>query len=445
MGNATPTEMRADVVVVGAGIAGLSAAIVLARAGRSVLCVDPDPPPRIRVGESLDWAAPSLLEKVGLPHHRIVEAGIGTRKRDVHGIATSGSRLVGRTEPWMARWPLKFQIDTIHVDRERFDIALYEEALAVGVRFSEDAVTHVVCQGDSVVSCETRSGARLVARWYLDASGRARLFARAMGIGRRNHASSRVALWTHREVPQTVEGTVLHLDDGPADLRWAWEIPVSADSASVGVVIPGTEFKRRRGDGADPDEVFGQVSAGFAELARRGPADVAPVHLRSFRSYTHERAAGANWMMVGEAAAFVDPLTSTGLSAALRHGTEAAEIILSGPPDTSTRALRRFDRRVRALASLYNEAIEAFMYSPDVRREVGVRRATQVYVIFGFGMSAYYTRVGGTGPVRHVAVMAAARAVQLWLRHWRRSVERRRSRLSRVDRSSTRPLHSRPT
>lgn len=323
MGDIAPPEPRADVVVVGAGVAGLAAAITLARAGCSTLCVDPDPPPRLRVGESLDWSSPSLLGKVGVPHDRLVEARIGTWKREVHGIASSGSRLVGRTEAWMGRWPLRFQLETIHVDRERFDTALYEEALSVGVRFVSEAVTDVEVDADQVLSCSTRSGARLVARWYLDASGRARLLARAMGIDRQDLASPRVALWTHRRIPQSVDGTVLHLDDGPGELRWAWEIPVNTDRASVGVVISGTEFRQRRDDGADPEEVFGQMLASFGDIEQGGPPD-APVHVRSFHTYAHERVSGANWMMIGEAAAFVDPLTSTGVSTALRHGIEAA-------------------------------------------------------------------------------------------------------------------------
>ena len=397
------------------------------------------------MGESLDWAAPTLLDRIGLPIQRLVEANVGTWKREVHGIASSGSRLVGRTEAWMGRWPLRFQTETVHVEREPFDTALYQRAISAGVRFSEDAVTQIDADGERVVGCSTRSGKRLVARWYLDASGRARLFARGMGIQRVGDASARVALWTQRAARQTVDGTVLHLDDGPGEMRWAWEIPVSPDTASVGVVIPDAEFRRRRDEDAGPSATFGHVLAGFSDVEQLTPEETAPVHVRSFHSYTHEKVSGPNWMMIGEAAAFIDPLTSTGLSAALRHGIEAAEIILSGPPGTVTAALRRFDRRVRCVASVYNEAIETLMYSPDVRRGVGVRRATQVYVIFGFGMSAYYTRVGGTGVVGHAAVMVVARAFRWWLRCWRRTVERRGSRLTRAERSSTRPVPSRHT
>ena len=54
-----------EAVVFGAGVAGLTAALLLRRSGVRVVCVDPDPPPRQRVGESLDWAAPALLDQIG--------------------------------------------------------------------------------------------------------------------------------------------------------------------------------------------------------------------------------------------------------------------------------------------------------------------------------------------------------------------------------------------
>ncbi len=50
-----------DVVVVGAGLAGLAITILLRKAGLTVLCVEPERFPHARVGESLDWSAPGLL------------------------------------------------------------------------------------------------------------------------------------------------------------------------------------------------------------------------------------------------------------------------------------------------------------------------------------------------------------------------------------------------
>jgi len=86
----TPSPRRAaDVVVMGAGIAGLTAAIALTRQGMFVVCIEPVPLPRERVGESLDWAAPGLPNILDLSPSRLVEERTGTWKRPaVLGIAS---------------------------------------------------------------------------------------------------------------------------------------------------------------------------------------------------------------------------------------------------------------------------------------------------------------------------------------------------------------------
>ena len=316
----------ADVIVAGAGIAGLTACVLLARAGLRVVCIDPIPFPRERVGESLDWAVPALLDRIGLPAGRLIGDGIGTRKREVHGISTTGTVLIGRPPGWMSRWPLRFWLETVHIDRARFDCALYELANSAGVRFIWDRIVSVEVDADRVMGCSTQSGT-LAATWFLDASGRARLFARAFGIDRLDGGPTRVAIWAHRNVAQSVEGTVLHLDDDSDPLRWAWEIPVSSHRQSVGVVLPEVEFRLRRAAGRGPKEILSETVAEFPGLSTKQPSQLDRVKVRAFRSYAHNKVSGSNWMMIGEAAAFVDPLTSAGVSSAMRHAAEAADII----------------------------------------------------------------------------------------------------------------------
>jgi flavin-dependent dehydrogenase len=318
----------------------------------------------------------------------------------------------------MGRWPLRFRFETVHVDRARFDTALYEAAVSAGVRFVRDRVADIDVDQDRVVRCWTQLGKPLTARWFIDGSGRARLFARAFGIGRIEFGPTRVAIWGQCEAPQRLDGTMLYLDDGPADLRWAWEIPLTPQRQSVGVVISHAEFQERRHSRIASDAILRDILAGFPGITRWGAEELHAAHVRSVRCYTHRRVAGGNWFMVGEAAAFVDPLTSTGVSAAMRHGVEAAEIIRSGRQPRAKRALQRFDRRVRSMSNLYNNAIEALLYAPGVRRNVGIRWAARAYVILGFGMSALYARIGGIGAARHAGVLGIAGCYRLWMHGW---------------------------
>ena len=74
---------QADVTVIGAGLAGMSACIHLAEAGLKVLCIDAGAFDSSPVGESLDWSAPDLLKELGLPMEHLLEQRIATYKRHV--------------------------------------------------------------------------------------------------------------------------------------------------------------------------------------------------------------------------------------------------------------------------------------------------------------------------------------------------------------------------
>jgi flavin-dependent dehydrogenase len=95
-----PTEL-ADVLVLGAGMAGLTATVQLARAGLRVVCIDPGPFPRERVGESLDWSAPRQLAALGLDRDELVAAGLGTFKREIRAVTSDGKLLIGRPRSWL--------------------------------------------------------------------------------------------------------------------------------------------------------------------------------------------------------------------------------------------------------------------------------------------------------------------------------------------------------
>jgi hypothetical protein len=58
------------------------------------------------------------------------------------------------------------------------------------------------------------------------------------------------------------------------------------------------------------------------------------------------------------------------------------------------------------------------MYSPELRRSLGLRWASRAYVTLGFGMSSLYSRIGAGSRARHLAVLAAAGTFRLWIRAW---------------------------
>src|SRR5262249_59905630 len=104
-------------------------------------------------------------------------------------------------EPWFRKWPLKWEITTLHVDRAAFDQKLFEKAQSLGTTFRWDRVTSVDTEGERVVSCQTAAGRRLRAAWFLDNSGHARLFGRAFGIRKVEYGRPKVCLWTYFDCP----------------------------------------------------------------------------------------------------------------------------------------------------------------------------------------------------------------------------------------------------
>jgi flavin-dependent dehydrogenase len=131
-------------------------------------------------------------------------------------------------EEWRAtRSPLRFETVTFHVDRTTLDARLYAHACALGAEFIWDRVTTVHADGDRVIGCSTAGGRHVEARWYLDASGTARVLSRAMGIPTITYGQRKVCLWTYFDTPPLHDGTAFFVDNRDDYLRRVWDIPIS--------------------------------------------------------------------------------------------------------------------------------------------------------------------------------------------------------------------------
>jgi 2-polyprenyl-6-methoxyphenol hydroxylase-like FAD-dependent oxidoreductase len=212
----------------------------------------------------------------------------------------------------------------------------------------------------------------------------------------------------------------LSLDTRKDELEWVWEIPLSADRQSVGLVMPTDAFKALDRRGRTLGEVFVEGLGRFSRYAHLEPDLVEHVYTRTYRPYVSTRVTGANWLMVGEAAAMIDPLTSIGVTAALRTGSEAASIIeqADGHATRGGRALADYDRRVRCIGDTYNAAIERLIYQPQARRELGLRAAGLAYVLAGYGTNMLYTRLQPTTTVKTTVLAALASGHRIWTSAW---------------------------
>lgn len=317
-----------DLIVVGGGPAGCAVAACAARGGMRVLLLEADAHPRVHVGESLLPGIMPILERMGALHE-VEAAGFVPKSGTTHW-------------QWGAtpRWDLWFSDTDAYdhaylVDRSRFDAILFAAAARAGAVAHEHAgVRELLWDGERLIGVRWRRRGEDVthedrAPWVVDASGQAALVARALGLRETIAGLQHQAAWAHYEdagrLPAPREHQALFVAERD---RWLWLFPLSPTRASVGVIRldPGEEGEAAR-DERHAADIAGSplFSAVLGAQARR----VTPVRTQRDWSYRMARVAGPGWLLVGDAAGFIDPVLSTGVFLAMHAGFHAAELLLA--------------------------------------------------------------------------------------------------------------------
>jgi len=239
-------------------------------------------------------------------------------------------------------------------------------------------------------------------KWFLDASGSsASLFPRIFNLPVYEYGPHKVAMWDYFTVPESIEGTTLHADGaGPPYMEWVSQIPIHPHTISVGYVSPGEAVKEKRQRGLSVQDIFEAQLKRFPDLRdlAHDPAREPP-RTTSFRCRVFANTAGPNWLVAGEAASMVDPMTSNGVTAALRHAAEASKLIIR------YRNRRRIPRlpaamcsqRILSLARFFNSAIENVLYDWPIRNRIGPFNAGDLYTIPAWSINVVYSRLRPQG------------------------------------------------
>jgi flavin-dependent dehydrogenase len=416
-----PDSTVCDVAVIGAGIAGLTTAIYLRQAGLRVVCLDRQGYPHSKVGESLDWSSPWLLQTVGLSSRSLLDDRIATLKAKIAVHEPGRNGWSASPPPVIARSPWRFGTETLHVDRAALDQRVCERAVALGVDFVWERVAYVDRDGDRLTACVTSAGRRVEARWFVDASGTARVLSRALDVPIVEYGRRKVCLWTYFDGEPLDTGTTFFLDSREPYLSWVWDIPISPERTSVGLIVDADSVQADRRRGLTVTEI---LAAALAPYERFAPALASQpgfeVQATSFQPYVTSRVCGPNWLMVGEAASMPDPLTGNGFTSGMRHARFAAAAIQRAGtgPELPASDRRWFSRHVHRLGHSFNSHIERVIYQPPVRRGLGMYTATIVYTSFAFFMNALYTRFDPTGPVAMAIFDGLFAAARVWVEGW---------------------------
>ena len=340
------SERTCDVAVIGGGPAGATAAALLAERGWTVTVLEKDRHPRFHIGESLLPHNNPLFERLGVLDE---VRSIGLVKNG----AQFSSMYHGREETFYFRQALdKSQPSGFEVHRADLDHILLRNAARKGAAvFEETRVEQVRFDPNGVrVHASGPTGAtEWRARFLVDASGRDTFLADLFRIKARNPRHASVALYGHYENAHRYPGE----DEGNIsiywfDHGWIWFIPLARGITSVGAVCWPYYLKARTGSLEQFfDDTVALCPALAARLARA--RRIAPVTATGNYSYQAARCTGANYIMVGDAYAFVDPVFSSGVYLAMSGafvGADAVDAALRDPT-AAPRALARYERHVR--------------------------------------------------------------------------------------------------
>lgn len=353
----------ADVIVIGGGPAGSTAASVLAMHGRKVLLFEKEKFPRYHIGESLLPFCWYPLERIGvLPQ---MEASKFPRKHSVQFVRMNGKQ----STPFYFSDRYKHpSAVTWQVERATFDQMLLANAKSKGVEVHEQtAVRDVLMEGGKAV------GVRVGDREYrssmvIDASGRDSISHQKEGWRVRDPKLNKVALWTYWRGAKRDAG----IDEGATtvaylpDKGWFWYIPLPDDVISVGIV-------------AEKDFLFGDGEKDFETVYRRcmqqnqwivdhlAPGtQFGPYRVTAEYSYRAKYSSADGLVMAGDAYQFLDPVFSSGVFLALKTGEMAGDAVhaaLEAGDVSASRFTQYSDTACMGVESM-RRLVYAF-YNPD--------------------------------------------------------------------------------
>jgi flavin-dependent dehydrogenase len=336
-----------DVLVIGGGPGGSTIATLLARGGLAVTMVEREAFPRFHVGESLLPANVPLFERLGVLD-RIRERGFITKYGAYFHDQETGLEYTfyfREGQPW-PHWAFE-------VPRAEFDQLLLDHALShEGVTLRQPASVEEVRFGPDGVEARLAEGGaarHLRARFLVDASGRDAFLASRLGRRQPVPGLGKVALFAHfrgaRRWPGREEGNIrlFIFEEG-----WFWWIPFAGDVTSIGCVLHARTVRDR---GGSLDDLF-ETMVRRCRRVREGLAGAVratPVHSAANFSYEVRPVVGDRFLCIGDAAAFVDPIFSTGVYVAMQSAELAAPEILRAFRDNRFEAARfaAYERRVR--------------------------------------------------------------------------------------------------
>lgn len=350
-----------DVIVIGGGPGGASAATILAQQGFRTLLLEKDRFPRFQIGESLLPYNNDLFRRLGLEHLLTDRAYFP--KYGAHFVTGDGE--VGHIFRFDRTLPKKYG-RSIQVERATFDNAMLRRAEEVGAEVRENWTVKACDLSDpsrAVVIARDPDGqdVEIAARFVVDASGHRGLIGDQQKGRIEAEDLKKIAFFAHyRNVAPSATGrnagnTVIVILKN----AWVWMIPISEELTSVGMVVDRDEYQRC---GLTPEALLDRTlrNAPYVEQRMREAEATTKVMARKDFSFRMKDLAGPNFALVGDAAGFIDPIFSTGVFMAMKSGEMAADAIAQRLRTGSMRPLGAYARQLGGALDKYLKFIRYF-------------------------------------------------------------------------------------
>jgi flavin-dependent dehydrogenase len=375
-----------DVVIIGGAFSGAATATLLLQQnpGIRILIVEKSAKLTRRVGEATVEVSAYFMGRVlgltqYLNEHHLVKQGLR------FWFANDKVQNLGEASELGGRYQVR--LPSYQLDRATFDEEVLRRSCALGAKLLRPASVldvQLSAGRQQTITLKNDDGTKMIsARWVVDASGVGAVLARKEGWWRSNTAHPTAAAWSRwkgvkdwdgRELATKypawaaavygLRGTATNHVIG--DGWWSWWIPLKGGDMSVGLVFDQrlVDWPQEGGGVGDRLKAFLMRHPVARELLADAEFDEGDVHWRKNLAYYSSIFAGDGFVLVGDAAAFMDPFYSPGMDWISFTATSAAELITAQRrgdpmPDRINRHNRDFARSYRHwFEALYQDKYE---------------------------------------------------------------------------------------
>jgi len=348
-----------DVAIIGGGPAGSTAATLLAKAGRRVIVFEREKFPRFHIGESLLPFSTQTFDRLGV-----------REKLDANFLPKYGGEIVSACGTGGVKFYFKDGFRSkrdraYQVTRSEFDKVLLDHSRENGAEVMEETeVERIEFTQDQVDLYWKRSerDGRTRARYLLDCSGRQTMLGGLMQVKEVYEHLQKFSVFAHYDNVERLSGKDATLIRMVRSLdRWFWLIPLTETRTSVGVVMDTTTFRKEKLTPEAALEKFITEQPLMRERMKNA-VRVSPVYSAGDYSYRNRQLTGDRWLLVGDAAGFIDPVFSSGVFLAIMSAEQAADTLDEVLKDESrrARAFRRYSKKVNRIMDIYLTFVTAW-------------------------------------------------------------------------------------